>query len=168
MGMAAEASLNHSMDIAVQHYSSLFRLPSHRKVLFFLAVLCVGGGFFSVVLVSPSLWQSGICLGFGLFTLSFLADYFTNLFFIKKDTIFDLRRTLALSLFGGPHRISFRLFLVGQIVPPWLFSSNDFAAVSVQFNNPNGLHTASCFILFSATSIRDPVCGFLDLRWLSV
>lgn len=100
MGMAAEASLNHSMDIAVQHYSSLFRLPSHRKVLFFLAVLCVGGGFFSVVLVSPSLWQSGICLGFGLFTLSFLADYFTNLFFIKKDTIFDLRRTLALSLFG--------------------------------------------------------------------
>jgi len=98
--MAAEDSLKQSMDIAVQHYSSLFRLPSHRKVLFFLAVLCVGGGFFSVVIVFPSLWLGGICLGLGLFALSFVADYCTGLFFLKKDTIFDLRRTLALSLFG--------------------------------------------------------------------
>ncbi|MCJ7469387.1 DUF2070 family protein, partial [Candidatus Bathyarchaeota archaeon] len=87
------------MDIAVQHYSSLFRLPSHGKVLFLLSVLCVGGGVFSVVIVLPRLWLGGVCLGLMLFALSLVADYCTSLLVLKKETLFDLRRILALSLF---------------------------------------------------------------------
>ena len=97
--MAADDSLRQSMDIAVQHYSSLFRLPSHGKVLFLLSVLCVGGGVFSVVIVFPRLWLGGVCLGLMLFALSLVADYCTSLLVLKKETLFDLRRILALSLF---------------------------------------------------------------------
>ena len=49
MDMASEDSLDRSIDIAVQHYSSLFRLPSHRKVLLLLALLCIGGALVSTV-----------------------------------------------------------------------------------------------------------------------
>ncbi len=99
--MVAEDSLKQSMDIAVQHYSSLFRLPSHRKVLALVAFLCVGGGLVSVAILFPSLYGllSGACLGLALFALGLVADYCTSTFVLKKDTIFDLRRTVALSLF---------------------------------------------------------------------
>jgi putative membrane protein len=99
--MASEDSLKQSMDIAVQHYSSLFRLPSHRKVLLLLALFCVGGGLISVAVLFPSLYGlfGGLCLGSALFALSLIADYCTSRFVLKKDTIFDLRRTVAVSLF---------------------------------------------------------------------
>lgn len=99
--MASEVSLKQSMDIAIQHYSSLFRLPSHRKVLLLLALLCVGGGLLSVVMLFPSLYGlfGGLCLGSALFAFSLVADYCTSRFVLKKDTIFDLRRTVAVSLF---------------------------------------------------------------------
>lgn len=99
--MVSGDSLKQSIDVAVQHYSSLFRLPSHRKVLLLLASLCVGGGLFSVTMLFPSIYGlfSGLCLGLALFASSLVADHCTSRFILKKNTIFDLRRTVAVSLF---------------------------------------------------------------------
>ena len=99
--MTSEDSLKQSMDVAVQHYSSLFRLPSHRKVLLLLALLCIGGGLLSVAMLFPSIYglYSGLWLGSTLLAFSLVADYCTNRFVLKRNTIFDLRRTVAVSLF---------------------------------------------------------------------
>jgi len=97
----AEGTLKHSMDTAVGHYSSLFRLPSGKKIILLLALLCVGGSLLSTAVVFPSFggFLDGLLLGLALFGLSLLADYCTSLFVLGKDTIFDLRRVVALSLF---------------------------------------------------------------------
>jgi len=101
MDMASEDSLDRSIDIAVQHYSSLFRLPSHRKVLLLLVLLCIGGALVSTVVLFPSLHAvfGGLCLGSAFLVLSLIADYCTSRFILKKGTIFDFRRTVAVSLF---------------------------------------------------------------------
>src|SRR4030042_1820450 len=97
----AEATLNQSMDTAVEHYSSLFRLPSGKKIIVLLALLCGGGSLLSTAIVFPSFggFLDGLLLGLALFGLSLLADYCTSLFVLGKHTIFDLRRGVALSLF---------------------------------------------------------------------
>jgi len=80
--VAADNSLNHSMDEAVKHYSSLFKLPSYRKVLSLLAIFCIGGGMLSITCLFPSFegLVNGLFLGFSLFM--------TNLFF-DRDWLTD-------------------------------------------------------------------------------
>jgi putative membrane protein len=100
-GVAAEDSLNESMDVAVRRYSSLFRLPSARKVPLLLLLLCVGGGLVSTVILFPTFEgvRNGLLLGLGLFFTSLVADYIISVLVLKGDAIFDLRRTMALSIF---------------------------------------------------------------------
>ncbi len=99
--MAAESSLNYSMDIAVKHYSSLFKLPSYRKVLLLLAISCIGGGILSTTVLFPSFegLVNGFFLGFSLFMTDLVFDYVVSVLVLRRDPIYDLRRTAALSLF---------------------------------------------------------------------
>jgi putative membrane protein len=89
------------MDRAVKRYSSLFRLPSDRKVFLLSALSCVGGGLLSTVALFPSLkgLTYGLLLGVAVFSASLAADYAASTLILKRGTIYNLRRTMALSLF---------------------------------------------------------------------
>lgn len=99
--MTAENSLNQSMDKAVKHYSSLFKLPSYRMVLLLLALSCIGGGMLSTIGLFPSFEGviNGLFLGLSLFVTNLVFDYVVAVLVLRRDPIYDLRRTAALSLF---------------------------------------------------------------------
>jgi putative membrane protein len=101
MGVPTEDSLRRSMDKAVSRYPSLFRLPSTRRVLSLLPLLCVGGGLLSILILFPSLLglYCGLLLGCALLVTSLFADYATNTLILPRDTIFNFRRTIGFSLF---------------------------------------------------------------------
>ncbi|MEM3612248.1 MAG: DUF2070 family protein [Candidatus Bathyarchaeia archaeon] len=99
ISVANDASLSQYLDKAVKHYSSLFRLPSYKRTVQLLAAFCVVCGFLSTFTLQASGLVSGMLLGFTLFFMTLLADYLLALFVLKKDPIYDLRRTAALSLF---------------------------------------------------------------------
>ena len=95
--METENSLNHSLDSAKKHYSSLFFLPSYRKALLAVAVICIAGVSLSSFALFPSI--SSLALGVSLFVMTFLADSIVSKVVLKDDPIFLMRRTLALSFF---------------------------------------------------------------------
>jgi len=90
-----------SMDSAVKRYSSLFKLPAYRRVVFLLALSCVGGGLLSTIILFPSLEGiiNGLSLGFSLLFTNLIFDYIVSMLILKCDPIYDLRRTAGLSLF---------------------------------------------------------------------
>lgn len=97
-----EDSLRQSIEKAKKRYSSLFRLPSDRKVILLLALVSIFGGFLPTVAVRLSGLglMEGFLVGFSVFLAGLAADYITNFFMLRRDTIFNLRRTMALSLFS--------------------------------------------------------------------
>lgn len=90
------------MDLAIKHYASLFRLPSHRGIVLLQAAICMGGAVVSTIVLSPSNEGliNGFLLGFSLFIITLLLDYAVSKLILGQDTIYDLRRTAMLSLFG--------------------------------------------------------------------
>jgi putative membrane protein len=94
-------SLTRSMDTAVSHYASLFKLPSQRKTLLLLAMICIVGSGLSVTVLFRSYEgvAYGILLGLSLFLATSGLDYAMSRLVLKKDPIYDLRRTTTLSLF---------------------------------------------------------------------
>jgi putative membrane protein len=100
--VATAGSLSHSMDRAVQRYSSLFMLPPYKKMLLILALTCLSGGLLSVAVFFPSLvgLASGLLLGVSLFFVSLIVDYALSILLLRHDPIYDLRRTTGLSLFS--------------------------------------------------------------------
>ena len=98
--MATEGSLNHSMNSALKHYSSMFFLPSYKKSLLAIAVICIGiVGLSTFALFSSKGLTSGLALGISLFALTLIADSVVSKVILKVDPIYLLRRTLVLSLF---------------------------------------------------------------------
>lgn len=114
--MEAEDSLEQSMDVAVKRYSSLFRLPSARKVPLLLSLFCVGGGVLSTMILFPTFLgiEKGLLLGLGILFATLFADYVISTLLLKKDAVFDLRRTMALSIFCWGVWLSF--LFVGAVV----------------------------------------------------
>ena len=100
--MSTDDSLQQSMGSAVKRYSSLFRLPSIKTAILLLAVSCLAAGLFSTITLSSLL--SG--LGIGLFLVvaiflgTILVDYFIDSAVFKRQTIFNLRREMVLSVFS--------------------------------------------------------------------
>ena len=99
--MATEDSLNHSMNSALKHYSSLFSLPSYKKSLLAIAIICIVVVGLSTFAIFPSIQglTSGLVLGISLFALTLVADSVMSRIILKGDPIYLLRRTLALSFF---------------------------------------------------------------------
>jgi putative membrane protein len=100
--VATEDSLNHSMNSALKHYSSMFFLPSFRKAVATLAVICIGGVGLSTFALFPSVdgLIKSLFLGASLFAAVLLADYILSKTALRSDPIYVLRRAAALSLFG--------------------------------------------------------------------
>lgn len=90
------------MEKAKKRYSSLFRLPSDRKILLGLAFVCVVCGLLPTLLVIPSQAGAvgGLLLGLIVFFAVLVADFIIHTFIINKDAIYNLRRTMAISLFS--------------------------------------------------------------------
>jgi putative membrane protein len=99
--MATEDSLNHHMNTALKHYSSMFFLPSFRKAVVTVAVLCIGvvGLSTFALFLSVEGLISSLFFGVSLFAATFLFDYVTSKTVFGNDPIYVLRRTVALSLF---------------------------------------------------------------------
>jgi putative membrane protein len=98
--MESKSSLNRSIDSAAKHYSSMFSLPSFKKALFAVAVICFVVGF-SALVAHPSPGLTGaLVLGFSLFVLTLTADLMISKLVLRSDPIYSLRRTLTLSLVG--------------------------------------------------------------------
>ena len=113
--METEGSLEESMNVAVGRYSSLFKLPSARKVPLLLSLLCVGGSVLSTIILFPTFSgiENGLLLGFGILLVSLFADYVITALLLRKDAVFDLRRTMALSIFCWAVWFSFLLVGAG-------------------------------------------------------
>lgn len=108
-------SLNQSMNRAVQHYSSLFKLPSYKKMLILQALMCVGGGLLSAIILFPYYegLVSGLSLSVSLFLANFIADNAVNILILRRDSIYDLRRITGLSLFSWGFWLPFNFIGVG-------------------------------------------------------
>ena len=99
--MAKEA-LSQSMDSAVRHYASLFRLPSYEKIILLQALVCVVGGVCSSIVLSRGVESVyyGLLLGCLLFVMGLFSDCVSSMLVLRNDLIYDLRRTSTVSLFS--------------------------------------------------------------------
>jgi len=90
------------MDRAVKHYSSLFMVPSYKKVLLLLALTSISGASLSSVILFPfpEGVVNGLLLGCSLFFVSLVIDYALSMAILRRDPIYGLRRTTALSFFS--------------------------------------------------------------------
>jgi putative membrane protein len=134
--VATEDSLNHSMNSALKHYSSMFFLPSFQKAVSVLALICIGGVGLSTFALFPSVdgLVRSLFLGVSLFAAVLLADYIINKTALRNDPIYVLRRAVALSLFGWVLWLFFIILgvIFGTIFGLWLwvaFCLLGFAAV---------------------------------------
>ncbi len=93
--MEPDSSLNHSLDNASKHYSSMFSLPSYKKALLAVAGICLIAINLSTLLLFPSL--NNLILGLSLFAISYITSTIVSKSLLKKDPIFSMRRTLVLS-----------------------------------------------------------------------
>jgi putative membrane protein len=114
--VSSESSLKQSIDKAKKRYSSLFRLPSDRKMLSAVALVCIVAGLLSALVIAPlaSSAITGLLLGLTVFAADLLADFLVYLFILTKSTIYNLRRTTAISLFSWGLWLLF--ILVGAVV----------------------------------------------------
>jgi putative membrane protein len=98
--MANDSSLNQSINNAQKHYASLFFLPSFKIALILVAFVCIIAGI-STVAFFPSLQglTFGLFLGVAFFSINMAVDFFISKLLLH-DSIFDLRRTVVLSLFS--------------------------------------------------------------------
>jgi putative membrane protein len=99
--VATENSLNHSINSALKHYSSMFFLPTFKKALAAIAVICIGVVGFSAFALFPSVEGliNSLFLGISLFAATLIVDYVMSKIILGRDPIYVLRRTAALSLF---------------------------------------------------------------------
>ncbi len=95
-------SLDKYMSSAVTHYSSLFTLPSHSKLVLSLIVLCMLSGGSAIIPLSQShqTLALGISFGVTLFLVTVLSDFIISRSYMKADPILNSRRCSALSVFS--------------------------------------------------------------------
>jgi len=100
--LASDDSLDEYMGRMVERYSSLFTLPSHKKIVAWLCALCLLGGLLTIFPLHPNSFGLTLGLIFGTVFFSFvsLADLMIGRGFMKSDPIFNMRRCSALSLFS--------------------------------------------------------------------
>lgn len=99
--MTAENSLNHSMNSALKHYSSMFFLPPFKKAVSVLAAICIGVvGLSTLFFPTFEGLLNALFLGVSLFAVTLVFDVVVCNFVLGADPIYVLRRTVALSLFG--------------------------------------------------------------------
>ena len=99
--LASDRSLNQSMNSALKHYSSLFFLPPFKKALGWVAVFCIGVvGFSTFSLFRSFDWLAlSLLLGVSLLSINLFFDYVLSNVVLRHDPVFNIRRTVGLTLF---------------------------------------------------------------------
>jgi len=122
-------SLDKSISKITRRYSSLFTLPSHKKIVLLLCALCLVGGVLGILPLLPSPYGFGIGLLFGIavFLATLFSDFLIRLSFMRADPIFSLRRCSGLSLFSN--LIWFFVIFFGDIFSHLLGNWNIWAKV---------------------------------------
>ena len=112
------------MSRTVRRYSSLFTLPSHRRIVVLLWGVCVLGGGLGLFLLDPSYYGFAVGLIFGtiFFSITLFSDLMIHRSCMKTDPIFNLRRCSGLSLFSCLTWFGF--ILLGGLISAVLKSSN--------------------------------------------
>lgn len=115
--------MDHSLNSALKHYSSLFFLPPFIKAVAGMAVVCIGVVGFSTFALFPSVEGLiySLLLGTSLFVASLFMDYIMSRATLGKDPIYVPRRTVALSLFGWILWLFFILLgvILGTLFDVW-------------------------------------------------
>jgi putative membrane protein len=86
------------MDNAKKHYSSLFSLPSYERSLLMVAAICIAGVTLTAYALTPTV--NAVLLGIALFAVTVFSDLVTCKAILRKDPIFIIRRTTAMSFYG--------------------------------------------------------------------
>ncbi len=112
--MASDKGLEHSIKSAVRHYSSLFALPSYRRILLATFLLCITGGALIVLPLDFSFLGLAVAFQFSalFFALSTFADLTVRQVFMKSDPVYNKKRCAALSMFSN--LLWFGFLLVGS------------------------------------------------------
>jgi len=163
-------SLNQSLESASKHYSSLFSLPTLKRSLLSQAVLCIGLVGSSTLVLFPSISGLAYCfaLGFSLLAMTLFSDYGTSHFLLRKDPIFIIRRTVALSMVCWAFWAVFIVIgaLLGTLFGVWLWVKLcllGFCAVltlrSVVFFSSSSVS----LVRAAAASVVQPVASIIPL-----
>jgi len=114
--MASDKSLDRYIGKAARRYSSLFTLPSRRKIILSLCILCIFGGVSAILPLSFSYdgLVLGLMFGTSLFFIIVLSDFTITQSCMKADHVFNLRRCLILSLFSSLFWLGFTF--LGDII----------------------------------------------------
>jgi len=120
-------SLDESVSKITRRYSSLFTLPSHKKIVLLLCALCLVGGVLGTLPLFPSAYgfEIGLLFGIAIFVTTLLSNFLISLSFMRADPIFNLRRCSGLSLFSN--FIWFSLIFLGGILSRLLADLNIWA-----------------------------------------
>ena len=137
----AENLRREHMDKAVSRYSSLFTLPSHKRIITFTATQCLITGAATVLPLDPSPYGLllGLSLGITFFIATVFSDHLTDNILLSKDLILDLRRCSFLSL--ASNVILLVLTLIATLV-------------SGLFGDPNLWHKLASLGVFAALALR--------------
>lgn len=95
--------MNDYISEAVKRYSSLFTLPSHRRLLIWQFVTCLFNGILIVTALHSlsHYWLGlGLTLGAALFVLTVTSDYVVHFSRVEREPIFNMRRCSALSFYS--------------------------------------------------------------------
>ena len=133
----ASKSLEHSIERAVKHYSSLFVLPDYWKIVLLTFLLSLIGGFLTLFLILQSSVLLTLQFSLLLFLLSTISDVVIRQSFFKSDLVYNTRRCAALSMFSV--LLWFGFLLIGSLLTyffnSWVFwfslFSIGFAAVCI-------------------------------------
>jgi putative membrane protein len=119
--METDSSLNRSIDGAKRHYSSMFSLPSIKKSLAAVAVLCFVIGVLTYIVVPSQGLIGASLLATSLLIITFAADLLVSKTLLKNDPLLTLRRISVLSLFSMGFWLLFILLGTGLSFPfGWL------------------------------------------------
>ncbi|MCW4052518.1 MAG: DUF2070 family protein [Candidatus Bathyarchaeota archaeon] len=101
--MSFTESLNHSIERAEKHYSSLFAMPSYSRIVLLTGLVCLVGGIASILAFDLSFHGMLSALQFSLlvFILSVISDIIIRQVPMRFDQIYKTRRCAGLSMFSN-------------------------------------------------------------------
>ena len=113
------------MNSALKHYSSMFFLPSFRKAVAAIAIICIGVVGVSTFLLFPSVegLVTSLFLSVSLFAATLFVDFVISKIVLRGDPIYVLRRAVALSLYCWVIWLFFILLggILGIVFGYWLW-----------------------------------------------
>jgi len=108
------------MDNAKKHYSSLFSLPTLQTAILYIAAICIVGVSLTAYAFLPNI--NSLFLGVTVFAATVVADTAISRAVLKKDPIFVMRRTSAMSFYGWLLWLGFIALglALGYLLSNWL------------------------------------------------